>query len=71
MNENVFMHSKVPSILRDNIPIENIEYGVNRIQMNRTDDIVPTGEIKTNETEQFINIVKSRLKEQQPFVADY
>jgi len=29
-NENVFMHSKVKFILRENIPIENIEYGVTR-----------------------------------------
>lgn len=54
MNENVFMHSKVPVLLREQIPIENIEYGVTRAQLSRTDDIVPTGEIKTNETEEFI-----------------
>ena len=43
MNQNVFMHSKVPVLLREQIPIENIEYGVTRAQMSRTDDIVPTG----------------------------
>jgi hypothetical protein len=46
MNENVFMHSKVKYIKRENIPIENIEFGV-----NSTDDIVPDGLIKNNETE--------------------
>jgi len=51
MNEKVFMHSKVKFILRENIPIENIEFGVNRTQDNRTDDTIPTGEIKNNETE--------------------
>lgn len=65
------MHSKVPVLLREQIPIENIEYGVTRAQMNRSDDIVPKGEIKSNETEEFIKIVKTRLKQQVPFVGSY
>jgi hypothetical protein len=31
-NQNVFMHSKVKYLLRENIPIENIEYGVTNAQ---------------------------------------
>ena len=62
MKENVFMHSSVPFILREGIPIENIEFGVTQKQIDRNDDVVPKGEIKNNETEFFKGIVTGRLK---------
>lgn len=53
-SSNVIMHSKAPYILRENITITQIEYGVVETQRDRFHDNVPKAPVEaTNETTWF------------------